>query len=295
MLLLRKSVALRRLSKATAPKFPPLGPTDRAIRDALLFAVRQIKEGTTRFEVEKALAANDIQGAVDVIRWDRGEAFLQSSLPRQYRHAYELAGEAALKSLKASIAFDIVNPEAVRFTRERSAALIREWGNSSQRAVRSLITRAFEDGIPPRQLGRLITQSGIGLTERQAIAVERFRQRLMDNDELDLTTAQVDARTERYAARLLRQRGENIARTEIILASREGQQEAWRQAGDEGLLDLGKAVQRWSATLDSRVDDICTELDGETAKLGEAFPGGYMGPPAHSMCRCSLVMLPDGE
>jgi len=282
------------IRKATAPKLPPLGVTDRAIRDALRFAVQRIKDATVRAEVTRALDRGDVQGAVDAIRWGEGEAFLASALPRAYRSAYELAGERAVTRLQLGGSFDIVNERAVRFVRERSAALIREWGDSSQAAVRALIERAFQDGIPARALGRLIVESGIGLTERQAVAVERFRVRLEDNDDLDLTQAQVDARTDRYARELLRQRGEVIARTEVILGSREGEQESWRQAGEQGFLDLSVAVQEWSAVLDSRTDEDCAELDGTTAKLGEPFPGGSLGPPLHPMCRCGLLLLPDG-
>lgn len=283
--------------KATAPKFPPLGPTDRALMRALLEAVDAIDAQTTRLEVIRMLEANDIQGAIDVIRWDIGEAFLQRELPSILRGAYELAGNSAEASfnrtLRANLAFDITNPRAVGYVRSRAGDLIREWGDSSKLGLRSMIAAAFENGVTPQKLARQIMDSGIGLTERYAVAVERYRSRLEDDEETDRSDAQVGRMTERYAQRLLRVRSETVARTEILAASNQGQQELWRQAREGGLIGA-EAVQEWLATNDSRVDDECLDLDGETAPLGGYFPGGVTGPPIHPGCRCSLRLLPDG-
>ena len=49
--------------------------------------------------------------------------------------------------------------------------------------------------------------------------------------------------------------------------------------------------KQWLAQLDARVDEICAELHGETAKLGDLFLGMYNLPPdPHPSCRC--VSLP---
>ena len=287
--------------KATAPKLPPLGPTERAVRDAILRAVRRIRDQTVRLDIERALEANDVQGAIDAIRWDAGEDVLMSILPAQYRDAYELAGDTGARDLSrllrgsVNLRFDIINPHAVDFIRARSGELIRDFGESSQQAVRDLVERAFRNGMGPAQLAREILDTGIGLTRQQAIAVENYRRRLEDDENMDLSDEQVDARTERYYGSLLHDRSEMIARTEIILASREGLQESWRQAEEEGLIGPA-AAQVWIATEDERECPICEELDGETAPLGAQFPGeGGSGPPAHPNCRCSLGMLPDVE
>jgi SPP1 gp7 family putative phage head morphogenesis protein len=87
-------------------------------------------------------------------------------------------------------------------------------------------------------------------------------------------------------------RAETIARTETIAASNRGQQEAWDQAVEEGLL-TGNETQEWITTPDDRTCPICEPLDGVNVALGEQFDtelGKVDGPPAHPRCRCALAL-----
>ncbi len=289
------------IRKASRPRLPPMDVRERGLARALVMAARAVAAATDRAKVTAALEAYNAQGALDAIRWDVGEAELEAALPKHYRGAYEDGGTAAArklsralaarvqKKLNTSYSFNSVSPEAVAYARSRAAALIKEFGASSQKAIQALIAKSFEKGVPPRDLAKLIVDSGIGLTERQLLAVERQRQRMIDDG---ATEERASATAERYSSQLLRSRGEVIARTEIIAASREGTQESWRQAADEGLIDLSTATQEWMTTPDERLCDICEPLDGKTAKLGEKFPGGLDGPPAHPQCRCALALNP---
>jgi SPP1 gp7 family putative phage head morphogenesis protein len=288
------------IRKASRPRLPPMDNRERGLARALVMAARAVAAATDRAKVAAALEAYNPQAALDAIRWDVGVAELESSLPKVYRGAYEDGGTAAArklsltlgrvrKKLNTSYSFNSVSPTAVAWARDRSAALIKEFGASSQKAIQALIVKAFENGVPPRDLAKLIVDSGIGLTERQVLAVERRRERMIDDG---ATEERASATAERYSSQLLRSRGEVIARTEIIAASREGTQESWRQAAEEGLIDLGTATQEWMTTPDERLCDICEPLDGKQAKLGETFPGGLTGPPAHPQCRCALALTP---
>jgi hypothetical protein len=287
------SAPFLRFRKASAPRLPPLGAEERAIARAIADAVLQIKSKTTRMKVIMALERGDTYAAVDAIKWGEGEQALLNILPKQYRNIFESAGELASSRLPFKIAFNVVNPNTVNFAGQRSAALIREFGRSSRAAVQVLIERSVSNGIPPRELAKLIVDSGIGLTERQAAAVARYHQTLrMRAAKGELNAEQVQGRVARYSEKLLKRRGETIARTELITASREGTQESWRQAAANGLLDLNTAVQVWMTAPDERLCPICEDLDGAEAKLGESFPGGIQGPPAHPQCRCSLKIVP---
>lgn len=280
------------VSKATAPKFPPLGVTDRKIRTAILRAVAHIRDETVRRDVIEALDRGDVQAAVDAIRFDEGERLLRSVIPADLRGAYELAGARAAttlsRSLRAVARFDLTNPASVEYARTRSADMIREFGRSSRDAVRGLIERAFEEGIPPRRLAPMLIDSGIGLTDRYAKAVDRYRRELQLSDR---EQGQVDRMTQRYADRLLKIRAENIARTETLAAENEGQRELWNQAAADGLLDPTTTRRRWIVTEDDRLCPLCEPLDGETVPLlGGVYSGGVSGPPLHPQCRCAEVI-----
>jgi SPP1 gp7 family putative phage head morphogenesis protein len=288
------------IRKASRPRLPPMDNRERGMARALVMAARAVAAATDRAKVTAALEMYNAQGVLDAIRWDVGEAELESSLQKHYRGAYEDGGTTAARKLSAALgrvrkklttgySFNSVSPEAVAWARSRSAALIKEFGASSQKAIQALIVKSFEKGVPPRDLAKLIVDSGIGLTERQVLAVERRRQRMIDDG---ATEERASATAERYSSQLLRSRGEVIARTEIIAASREGTQESWRQAAEEGLIDLATATQTWLVAADDRLCDICEPLDGKTAKMGEEFPGGFDGPPAHPQCRCALALTP---
>jgi SPP1 gp7 family putative phage head morphogenesis protein len=85
-------------------------------------------------------------------------------------------------------------------------------------------------------------------------------------------------------------RSETIARTETMTAANAGQQEAWDQAVDKGLL-TGTELQVWIVTPDDRLCPICEPLDGVTAGLDETFEvdgDAIDGPPAHPNCRCTI-------
>src|SRR3990167_5502270 len=107
--------------KARAPGLPKLTAQEQAVLRAIARAVKEIKSKTSGAAVTRALEAGDAAGAVNAIRWKVGEDFLASVLPKQYRSAYDVSGEAALRRLKMKISFDLVNPAAVDFASTPSA------------------------------------------------------------------------------------------------------------------------------------------------------------------------------
>jgi hypothetical protein len=90
-----------------------------------------------------------------------------------------------------------------------------------------------------------------------------------------------------------RDRAEEIAHTETMRASNEGQLEAWNQAVDAGLL-TGNETKEWIVTPDDKLCPICEPLDGVNAPLNGLFDdqqGGQIDqPPAHPRCRCTIAL-----
>lgn len=88
-------------------------------------------------------------------------------------------------------------------------------------------------------------------------------------------------------------RAEMIARTETMAASNAGQQEAWDQAVEAGLLS-GDELQEWITASDEAACPVCSDMDGEQVGLDEMFEvdGEDMdGPPAHPNCRCTIGLV----
>jgi len=178
---------------------------------------------------------------------------------------------------------DMMALAVVDHVRAHSAELVEVWVHDMRQAVRSSVLRAYESGIHPSANARHI-KGLVGLTERQAAAADKFRERLLADG---LGKAQAQARTDRYVQRLHRYRANNIARTESAKAIGEGRREMWRQLEEQGVIDKSRIRRRWFTAMDERVCDVCEPLDGQTAPLDGEYEGGVSGPPAHPQCRCT--------
>lgn len=279
------------ISKATAPRLPPLSRLERAIQKALLDALDKIQASTKVTAIRDALDEGDLAGAVEAVRIDLGESFLRSAIPSLLREAYELDAHDVAQDVGYS--FDILSPSAVDWVRANAGSLIEQWGASSRQAIANLVSAGFEANTPAMQLARQIRDSGIGLTWRQAKALQTMR------DSMEAANANpktIDKRIATYYKQLVRYRSELIARTENARASIHARQEAWRQGIAEGRIDPSRTVQRWIATPgDPRCCEECIDLNGTVAELGGRFISesgvdGGEGPPQHPNCRCSLTL-----
>lgn len=287
-----------RILKATRPpRVPKADARERSLGLVFRQAIRAAAEKTSEAELVRALEENNVDGAVAVVRWDVVQEMLAQALPKRYRLIYEEGYDKARRMTKRALrkdeagvgyGFDYTDPASVAWAKSRSAALITEWGAMSREALRALITKAFQEGIPPRELARIIRDSGIGLTTRQAEAVVRRRVQLIRDG---IRPDRVESMTERYAAQLLRQRAEVIARTEIIEAHIKGTQAGFERDLAEGILDDGSR-QVWITDPDERTCELCEALDRAKAKIGEEFEPGIYGPPRHPQCRCGLIIEP---
>ncbi len=88
-------------------------------------------------------------------------------------------------------------------------------------------------------------------------------------------------------------RAETIARTETMRASNEGQQQAWNQAVDAGVL-TGAEQKVWIVTPDDRLCPICEGMEDVTIPMDEDFDvdGERVStPPGHPRCRCTIGLV----
>ncbi len=223
---------------------------------------------------------------------------------------------AELAAIDLNLEFALVNERAVRFAREEAARLVTSVSSETERAVRDIVVRGQREGLNARLQAQEIRRV-VGLTDRDARAVDRFYTGLLDRETSTTTLARAGELADRMSARLLRRRAENIARTETIRAANMGTQLAWQTAMDGGLLPC-TTEKIWIATADSRVCPICAVLHGQVVSVSETFdisqrateftrigsganlrfrpskivpmtnPSAELTPPAHPSCRCTM-------
>lgn len=179
--------------------------------------------------------------------------------------------------------FDADTPEALANAKKIAAKMIVEISKETEANIRNLIANAIAEGIPPYDAARTIRPL-IGLTSAQGQAALKFRRQLIDNG---LPLEKVNGQVDRYATKLLNSRADRIARTEIMDALNNGQNEAWIQAQEQGYLSVN-ATKEWIVTPDDVLCPECEPMDGRTVPINGEFPNG--DPPLHPSCRCTIAI-----
>lgn len=192
--------------------------------------------------------------------------------------------------------FDKTQPQAIEWSRRYAAQLVTNLSSRARTSVRIAVTRGFQEGLTVRHTARVIKDS-VGLSEKQTNAVINLRTKLIESTggkvkagsktikipKGGLNVKQIENALNQYADRLTKQRALDIARTETMRVANEGQRQTWIQAINRGELS-GREKRVW---ITADPCPICAALEGATAPIFGAFPGGLEGPPAHTKCECT--------
>jgi hypothetical protein len=272
---------------------------DPQMRADVLDALTRVQNDISVDEVARAIA----RGSTATANMIAGQHALSDDLAaavETMQKAFLAAGSAGAMELvraagfRPTFRFDVTNPFATQYAKELSAQLVTRVSNETRQAIRSLVTQAYEQQIPARDIARSIKPL-IGLTERQALAAFNYRQELLQSG---LPVDRAGAQADRYAGKLLKERAAMIARTELMSASNFGQLALWEQARAAGLLAPG-TVRKWVVTPDDHLCPRCEAMQGQVAVLGRPFvtPSGVvlMAPPLHPRCRCVAVLIIRGQ
>ena len=195
------------------------------------------------------------------------------------------------RSLAFAFAFDGKNERAQIAVDEYLRRYTWQISDDARRGINAIVLRSIRDGIPPLEAAQLI-RAGIGLDARRAQALLNYREMLQAQSR---DYARNNNLIAAYAERLLAQRAETIARTEVMGAMNAGVEAAWEQARQKGLLSAA-AVKEWIVTYDDVTCADCAKMEGEQVPLDAVFSSGDLFPPLHPNCRCTVTFLePMGE
>jgi uncharacterized protein YajQ (UPF0234 family) len=270
---------------------------EEEIRDAFLEAVREITDRVVIKDLAAAIQRGDIDLALRLVGLDpldfRSLDYLISEVFRQGGEAaaLEIPASRAANGAVSRFLFNVRNPRAEAWARERSSRLVTQIVDDQRMTIRQSIAAGLEAGVNPRTsalelVGRINRTSNrreggvIGLTARQEESQRRYAAQLASGDPAEmraaLTRALRDKRFDRsvekairngepvpadirakmvmaYRNRTLRYRAEVIARTETIQSLGAAQVEAWQQAIDKGDVDQRTIVKIPVSAKDERV------------------------------------------
>lgn len=254
-------------------------------------AVERTKAVTPVKAVETALERRNIEEAVDQVPWPEEAKRLRAEYEPLYRGAYEGAATVEATALRYPN-LSILAPEPLRFLEAHGAEFVTTLTGITREDLRAKLVDMMNRGLSAREAAKGFVDQ-IGLTPRLATAVENYRAELI---EAETPAAKVAKLVARKIRRLEQYRAMMIARTEAINALVAGQQEAWRQAMEDGYVEAEEFEQEWMTSSDP-CPEICEPMNGQRRRLGELFETGdgrmISGPggDAHPHCLCTLVAV----
>lgn len=296
---------------------------DRATAEAFAAYVAAMKSDEIIREVERLLAANRINDAIDLV--DSHIRRFASVIPRNFSAVAESTITANGRYVpRIAITFDPNHPSAVALMQQQSLSLIRDIRDTQRESIRNALTEAFSEGAGPRQASRAY-RDAIGLTERQRQAVKNYRRLLeagsaqaFDRGLRDarygprdtsvaarqaylesLSQGQIDRMVDAYERKYIKYRGETIARTETTRTLNEANEEAFAQTVEQAGFSDDQIERTWQFTHDGRTRDSHRNMQVRVVRglntpfvtgLGNrALHPGDPNLPAEDVIQCRCV------
>lgn len=318
---------------------------EAGLAEEFIKMVRAVKDDTRLADLERAIAKGDPGDVLRILGLDEARvSVMAEALRTAYVAGIGVGAVEVRKATRsARFSFNLRNPRVESFLRTRSAGLVTRITESQRETISEALARGMARGQNPRATALdIVGRKGVngrraggivGLTPQQASYVSNARSELLSLDHTSLSSylrreardkrfdraviraansgarlppAQVARITTAYEDRLLRKRGEDIARTEVMSAISEARDESFEQAIEAGLLDPDDLSGTWDASGDARTRPSHHQMDGQVQPRGGLFvtPDGYSlaypgdtshGAPASETmnCRCILTYTVD--
>lgn len=168
--------------------------------------------------------------------------------------AAETAASAGSTAALMGLSFDLRNPRAVDFLRNRGAERVAGINEATREQLRRILTVAGDNGWSYSRTEREIRSRFSGFARRSPL-------------------------------RHIRTRAELVAVTEIGAAYEAGHQQVISELAEQGTV----TEKQWLDAGDERVCPICLPASGQGwIPSSEAFTNGLSGPLGHPGCRCAL-------
>lgn len=298
---------------------------DEQLRLAFLESFNKVRSQVKINQIVRMLEEGNVQAAVDAVNLDpalfrRWDQTISNSFEAGGNEVMALIPEKVdANGLRATVQFDIRNPNAEDWLKTHSSRSITEITKDQRVAIREQLVDGMSKGLNSRasalELVGRVGASGrreggiIGLTSSQAEWSRNYRDKLASDNPLaaldyKLRDKRFDAAVLRaaeagepvpkelrdkmvrtYNNRALRYRAETIARTEAMASLHQSQEEAIRQGISEGAIEGEAVTEIWRATKDDRTRDSHAAMDGQEVERGEPFITGngvylmYPGDP----------------
>ena len=293
-----------------------LDDTWPGVQSEFVAAMRQARAGVDMKALQDAIGRGDVDAAFRALRFDAADLFktdtaITAALAAGGNYqmgAFQHATRRAPIASRVVQSFGGRNERAERIALELGSKLVTEVVDDTRVMIAQTIRAGLEAGAGPLRTaldigGRVVNgkrQGGlVGLDSRRAGWVQNYRAKLLAEGR---PQSQIDRMAQQYSNKLLRQRGETIARTETMKALSAGRYEAVAQIIENPNNDVqAQDIKvKWDSAGDGKVRPTHAAANGQTVQYGDPFVvGGFsmlhpldssLGAPAEEIinCRCMV-------
>lgn len=178
------------------------------------------------------------------------------------------------------------NEEIVNFAKARTTEVVNQMTRSSRDSFNFVLRDINNEDIGSSRKARLLLPL-IGLTLRQARAVNNYRRNLIEEQEVKFDRA--ETLSQQRAENSLIYRGERMANNESMNAANKGFDSLVNAGIAAGVINARRSKKRWITVPDDRLCPYCAPMEGVEVGIKENFstPLGIVSePPIHLNCRC---------
>lgn len=178
------------------------------------------------------------------------------------------------------------------YLKTQSGKLITNLSTGQASAVQAMLSQLLgEKNMSSVEAARFLRPL-IGLTNPQMKANKNFYDAtltglLQNGKSFSEAHAIATKQATAYAGRQQRSRAVTIARTELAHAYNQAHHLATQEAIDLGLVD--DMVKIVCTAANERMCQSCGKMEGEVVLFKERFSNGFMTPPFHPNCRCTVL------
>lgn len=314
------------------------------VQRAFLDSLNRVTSRVQLRALEQAIASGDVDAVLRILELGAEYfAPLDRALTDAFTRGGDWAfDQIVMDGLRNGAAvrgfFDARNIRAEQWVRRQSSYLVTRITKEQRDLIRVALRAGSEAGEGPRAtalrlVGRINRKTGrreggiIGLTAQQEVWTRNAMRELLDGDPAYFERKQRDRRFDkllanairdgrgvsmadaqrmvaRYSDKLLKLRGDTIARTELLQSLHQAQNEALQQMVDSGKVKAHQIARIWDAANDMDTRDSHRAMDNQERRLGAAFTtgAGYQmmfpgdrshGAPAEEIINCRCVLKID--
>ncbi len=182
-----------------------------------------------------------------------------------------------------SVAFDHLSPFVLDGIQNLETKAITSLADDIRESVLTTVKQGLIAGKGPRDIARNLRPI-IGMSPTQALNAAKYEAGLRAEEIPEATIAKKVAAYQRKAVAL---NAETNARTATLDAFKLGQQLAWEDAINKGIVERGRLMKTWVGVMDTRERESHREMEGNTVQFDQPYKNYQQIPGEDEYnCRC---------